>query len=109
MRKIKSKKPKKPQIIKDKEGKIVGSEEGQVNLMTEFFKELFSSNEIAPIFNPAEMDPQFNKEEVAKAATKLTKKSCRKDGLYAKLLKYATEETHKQIANMRKNMARTGE
>ena len=37
MRKIKSKNPKKPLIIKDKEEKIVGLEEGQVNLITEFF------------------------------------------------------------------------
>ena len=110
MRNIKSKKPKKPLIIKDKKGKIVGSEDGQVNLITEFFKELFFSDEIAPVINRAEMDPPFDKEEVAKAATKLkNKKSCGKDGIYAKLLKYSPEEAHKQIANMLNSMARTGE
>lgn len=53
IRKIKSKNSKKPLIVKDKEGKIVASEKGQMNLITEFFKELFCSDEIAPIINPA--------------------------------------------------------
>ena len=38
MRKIKSKKPKKPLVSKEKVGTIVESEEREVNLITEFFK-----------------------------------------------------------------------
>ena len=53
IRKIKSKNSKKPLIVKDKKGKIVASEKGQMNLITEFFKEIFCSDEIAPIINPA--------------------------------------------------------
>ena len=36
-------------------------------------------------------------------------KSFEKDGINSKLLKYATEETHVQIANMLNNIACTGE
>ena len=103
-------KPKKPLVIKDKEGKIVGSEEEQVKLITEFFRELFSSDEIPPTINPAEMNPPFSKEEVKKATSKLkNNKSCGKDGINAELLKYAPEEAHKQIAMMLNKIARTGE
>ena len=35
--------------------------------------------------------------------------SFEKDGINSKLLKYATEETHVQIANMLNNIACTGE
>lgn len=109
MRKIKSKKPKKPLVSKGKVGKIVESEEREVNLITEFFKQLFSSDEIASNINTAKMNPPFNKEDVAKSEAKLKEnKSCGKDGIYVELLKYAPEEAHKQIANMLNNMAGTG-
>ena len=42
---------------------IFRSEEGQGNVITEFFKELFSFAKIAPIINPTEMDSPFNKEK----------------------------------------------
>ena len=81
-----------------------------MNLITEFFKELFYSDEIAPIINLAEIDPPFDKEEVVKATAKLkNNKSCGKEGSYAELLKYAPEEAHKKIAKMLSNMACTGE
>ena len=77
---------KKPLVIKDKEGKIVGLDEGQVNLTAEFFKELFSSDETATTINPDEMGPPFDKEEVSKAGAKLkNNKSCGKAGIYEPL------------------------
>ena len=82
----------------------------KVNLVTEFFKELFSSDESAPTINPTEMESLFDKEEVVKAAAKLkNNKSCGKDGIYAELLKYAPGEAQRQISNMLKNMTHTEE
>ena len=73
-------------------------------------KELFCSDEIAPIMNAAQMDFPLNKEEVMKGAVKLTNsKSSGKYGIYPKLLKHAPEEYCKKISNILNNMARTEE
>lgn len=110
VRVLKSKKAKKPLIIKDKEGKLIGAEKEQVKMITNYFKDIFSSDEEIPEIKPVEMNPPFCKQEIQKATKSLkNNKSTGKDDINSELIKYAPEEVHEQIADMLNNISKTGE
>ena len=91
---------------------MAGTEERQVELITNYFKKMFSptmeENEIK-IYPPAEMIIPFNGREI-EAATKGLKngKSAGADNLHAEYIKYADSSVHENIAHILNEVAKTG-
>ena len=114
MRNLNNKKTKKPIIVHNKKGKIIGSEKEQVEATSEHFKNVFSKEtdilEDLPNITPEQMTPPFNAEEVYKASNKLkNNKSPGPDNVHAELIKYAPIEISQQIAKIYNITAETGE
>lgn len=63
-------------------------------------KKLFSSDDIALIINPDEMELPIHKEGVMKEAAKLKNNKRCENIVYRQLLKYKLEQACKQIENM---------
>ena len=98
----------------NKKGKIIGSEKGQVEEFTDYFKNAFSKEanipENMPNITPEQMTPSFNAEEIQKASNKLkNNKSPGPDNAYAELIKYAPIQISEQIAKLYNITANTGE
>jgi hypothetical protein len=105
MRKIKSKKAKKPLKIYDKNKNLVGSESVQVEIITQHFQKLFTipNNEYEnkPTFKPAKLKNPFTKDEISKTSKRLkNQKSPGIDNINAELIKYAPDEIHDEIAQI---------
>lgn len=72
-------------------------------------KKLFSSDDIALIINPDEMELPIHKEGVMKEAVKLKNNKRCENIVYRQLLKYKLEQACKQIENMLNYMKSIGE
>ena len=68
MRKVNSKKPKKPFKIYDDSFHFFTSEEDQISKITELFDNLFSSDETQISVTPEKMELPFTPEEIQKAS-----------------------------------------
>ena len=79
MRKVNSKKPKKRLEIYDDNFNLITWEEDQIFKITEFFDDLFSSDETQISVTPEKMEPPFTLEEIQKASKSL--KTIRQQGL----------------------------
>ena len=79
MRKVNSKKPKKRLEIYDDIFNLITWEEDQIFKITEFFDDLFLSDETQISVTPEKMEPSFTLEEIQKASKSL--KTIRQQGL----------------------------
>ena len=107
-----SKTKKKPLCIKDEDGKVAGSDEKRIKIITDYFKEMLAPEnaETCKEYKPTEMINPFTEEETRKAAQSLRNdKSTGIDNILAELIKYAPTTTHKIIADIFNEMARTGD
>ena len=89
---------------------MVNSEDEQVEMITKYFQDLFSSTDRLDVVEPAPMDPSFVTEEIETAAKKQkNNKATDSDGVYAELIKYGTNELYQQITNLLNKTCETGE
>ena len=114
MRIVNSKKPKKPLIIYDKKKQLISTEEEQIQTITEFFNDLFTTNSSTteePLqLQLSKMDPPFTRNEMKKSSSKLkNNKMTGRDEVKAEYIKYGPEELHQQIAELLNKTAETGE
>ena len=109
-RKVNSRKPKKPLAIYDEQLRLVTSEGEQVELITKYFKELFSSNDTPDAVEPAMMTPPFTPDEIERAAKKLNNnKVTDRDDVHAEFIKYGTNKLYVQMATLLNKTSETGE
>ena len=90
---------------------LTSDEKEQTTIIAKYFSNIFFKDAIEyPKINPQEMRSPFTKEEVQKAAGKMSNnKSPGIDEINAELIKYAPEEMFSAIALIFNNIARTGE
>ena len=103
---------KKKLIVHNESEEIATSEEDQVELITTFFKTLFTSDEAEeiPHLEPKEMTTPFSAQEVREAIETLkNNKSPGCDDINGELLKYGPEEINQEIADILNKMASTGQ
>ena len=105
-----SKNPKKPLLVKNKEG-FTANEAEKVEEITKFFNDFFTNENAEQIedIKPTEMRSKFTKEEVKKAVISLKKNKCPGiDELRAEQLQYGPEEVFEEIAHLLNEVASTG-
>ena len=73
IRQVNSHKPKKPLAIYDEHFHLITSKSEQLETITKYFKELFSSEDRPEPVQPAQMNPPYTTEEIKKKAAKKTK------------------------------------
>ena len=110
IRKIQSRKPRKPLAIFDSEFNRITSGEDQVTSITNHFTNLFSSEE-KPVNVPlVKMKPEYNAEQTETAAKKLkNNKAAGRDEVSAELVKYGCRELYEQIASLLNATSETGD
>ena len=107
MRKVNSRKPKKPFKIYDDSFNFITSEEDQISKITEVFDDPFSSDETLISVTPEKMEPPFTPEEIQKASQKLKdNKATEPDGVHAEHLKYGSNQL---FVNISETLNRTSE
>ena len=110
IRKVNTRKPKKPLAIYDEQFRLVTSEDEQVELITKYFKELFPSNDTPDAVEPAMMNPPFTPDKIKRAAKKLkNNKATGRDDVHAEFIKYETNELYVQMATLLNKTSETGE
>ena len=112
IRKLKRSTKKKPICVKDDTGKVAGSDQERIIIITEYFKEMLApaNAETNVRYEPVEMTTPFMEEEIRNAANSLrNNKSPGIDNLPAELIKYAPKTTHQKIADMFNETAKTGQ
>ena len=99
--------------VKDNNGKMVGSDEKNTELITEYFKEMFApTNKQFEIktYEPRKMTIPFTGEEIRKASKGIKNgKASGPDDLNPEFIKYAPPEIHTEMAEIYNKMAETGE
>ena len=101
IRKIQSRKPRKPLVIFDSEFNRITSAEDQVTIITNHFANLFSSEDKPVNVPPVKMEPEYNAEEFETAAKKLkNSKAAGRDKVSAELIKNGWRELYEQIASL---------
>ena len=110
IRQVNSHKPKKPLAIYDEHFHLITSESEQLETITKYFKELFSSEDRPEPVQPAQMNPPYTTEEIKKAAKKVkNNKATGCDNVYAELIKYGTDTLYEQISALLNKTRETGE
>ena len=110
MRKLQSKKKKKPLVIYDENKNIVANEKTIIELVTRHFTQLFTRTEKQEnqTYKPAKLQSPFTKEEIIKSANKLkNNKSPGIDNLNAEMINHAPEEIPELIAHIYNKAAET--
>ena len=90
-------------IVHNPDGEFVTSPEQKVNIITDFFENLFCVENITPFDDipPVKLSTPFTSEEIRKAANKLRNgKSTGSDNLPAELVKAGPSELHEEIATV---------
>ena len=109
---LKNRKPKKPLIVKNKNGEVAGTPKAQADITTTHFKKMLAPNEFEDKFkkyDPHDMTTPFTADEIQKAARSLkNNKSTGIDNIKAELIKYAPNTVHKLIADIYNETARSG-
>ena len=112
LRSLNNRMPKKPLIVKNENGEIAGSDDGQAKIVTTHFKKMLAPEQYFKNFEnyPAhEMSKPFTCEEIGKAVKSLKNgKSSGIDNINAELIKYAGKETHEAIAEIYNETAKSG-
>ena len=100
-------------VVEDKNNKIAATEEEQVKIVSEYFREMLApeGNESNILeFPPLKMVTPFTADKITKAAKKLKNgKSPGPDNVQLELIIYAPIELHKEIATIFNKIAETGE
>ena len=100
-------------IVKDKNGKTAVTENEQIEIVTEYFKQMLApdgSKNNYVTYTPKEMTNPFTGNEIAKAAAKLKNgKSAGPDSIELELIKHAPQSTYTQIAQIYNYIAKKGE
>ena len=112
IKEIKNYKPKRPLIVKDENKKIVGSVTQKCAIITNYFKDFFSSNtdETTPKAVPRKLKTPFTEQEIQKATTSLNNnESPGIDEVCAEHLKYAPKIIHEEIAGLLNQTATSGD
>ena len=111
LREMQYKKPKALQI-KDKNNCMAGTEEKQAEIITNYFKKMFSPSEEIEIktYPPAEMIIPFDGREVGVASKGLKdgKSGSAVDNFNAEYIKYADISIHQETAEIFNEVARSG-
>ena len=113
LKEIKNGKKQSDLIVKDKEGKVVTTEEEQIKIISHYFKSMLapeSKSDNIITLQPKPMDTPFNGSEIQKSAEKLkNRRSAGPDNIELELIKYAPIEVHNEIANIFNTVGETGE
>ena len=113
MRDIQNMKKKEKIYVKDDDNKMAGSDERNAELITDFFKNMFSPpNKKFTVkkYLPTEMKIPFTGEEISKATNGIKNgKAAGSDDLNPEYIKYAPPEIHTAMAEIYNKMAETGE
>ena len=112
MREMQYRKPN-PLQIKDVNNMMAGTEEKRVELITTYFKKMFTTengDNTVKEYPPTKMNIPFNGEEVQGAAKRLKngKSGDGVDTLHAEYIKYADITVHNHISNIYNEVAETG-
>ena len=85
------------------------AEDEQCQIISKYFKQLFSSDDTSEIVHPAPMDPPFTQVGIKRIAKKLkNNKATGRDGANAELIKYGTDQLYSKIANLLNKTSETG-
>ena len=99
-------------IVENVEGKQVNSTDQKVELITEYFENIFKQKDTQPIpdIKPQKLRTPITTAEVEKAAQKLkNNKSPGSDNIQAELIKYSPQIVYTHIAHILNTAAETGE
>ena len=110
IRKLRSKKPKK-RVLVDGEDGLVTDEKQQVEIISKFFENFFTSKDAKEIeaIKPIQMKEPFTEGEIKKAINSLkNQKSPGIDNLQGEMLKFGPKIFHSSIAELFNDIAATG-
>ena len=108
---IQSRGKKKNVIVEDVNG-IINNDDRKIEIITEYFKNCFYSENEAnfPNIKPSKLDPPFEKNEIIKAVKSL---KCNRatgiDELNAELIKYGSDQSHKHITDLLNDICEKGD
>ena len=111
MRQLQRTKKKKNLLIKDKNENIAGTTEEQIEIITQYFKEMLSPilEEEEKTYPPSKMRTPFKKEEIQQVVKTLKNgKSPGIDKITAEYIKYAPDTIHEVIADIFNEIAEKG-
>ena len=111
MRQLQRTEKKKNLLIKDKNENIAGTTEEQIEIITQYFKEMLSPilEEEAKTYPPSKMRTPFKKEEIQQVVKTLKNgKSPGIDKITAEYIKYSPDTIHEVIADIFNEIAEKG-
>ena len=110
IRAINTYRPKKSLKIYVDNYSLVSTEKEQVDIITKFFKDLFTSNERSIPISASKIVPPFTTEEVQLASKKLkNSKAIGPAEVHAEFLKYGTNKLYSTISNLLNHISETGD
>ena len=89
---------------------LVTSDDEQIDIITKYFQNLFSSNEEIKSLSPEKMNPPFSSNEIKEAPKKLkNNKAAGRDAIYGELIKHGPNELYTQIAILLNKTSESGD